>query len=240
MSEKKKVAIIGGGLAGITTVKQLRDEGHEVICFEKGANIGGVFAPSGCCDSTMLTSLKFTATRDLYEQMFHPDDDETLAFIGFARPQQGGVPAIAELQARYFAQLCSGTKRLPGRERRLGVTAAEAEYWRREYHITPHVAPLVNHCTYTDAMAERVGCKPVAPSCCATSSSTSKCGSGPSSARSFGCGGRTPTPRRRSRFPLTVKTRRMVALMFYKILTALFARTERFRPRQLELAEESR
>src|SRR5688572_8520666 len=55
MSEKKKVAIIGGGLAGITTVKQLRDEGHDVICFEKGASIGGVFAPSGCYDSTMLT-----------------------------------------------------------------------------------------------------------------------------------------------------------------------------------------
>jgi dimethylaniline monooxygenase (N-oxide forming) len=55
MSEKKKVGVIGGGLSGITTIKQLRDEGHDVICFEKGPELGGVFAPNGCYDSVMLT-----------------------------------------------------------------------------------------------------------------------------------------------------------------------------------------
>lgn len=71
MSEKQKVAVIGGGLAGLTTIKQLRDEGHEVICFEKGPSVGGVFAPSGCYDSTMLTiSNYFMAYSD-----FLPEDE---------------------------------------------------------------------------------------------------------------------------------------------------------------------
>ena len=30
-----KVCVIGTGPAGLTTIKQLRDEGHEVTCFEK-------------------------------------------------------------------------------------------------------------------------------------------------------------------------------------------------------------
>jgi dimethylaniline monooxygenase (N-oxide forming) len=174
--------------------------------------------------------------------MFHPDEDETLAFIGFARPQQGGVPAIAELQARYFAQICSGTKRLPSRERRLEVTAAEAEYWRREYHITPHVASLVNYCTYTDAMAELVGCKPVAPSFLRDPELYVKMWFGPQFSAQFRLQGphanAEASERFIRRFPLTVKKRRIVALMFYKLLTALFARTERFRPRLLELAQE--
>lgn len=187
-------------------------------------------------------SLKFTATRDLYKQMFHPDEDQSLAFIGFARPQQGGVPAIAELQARYFAQLCSGTKRLPSRERRLEIAEHEAEYWRREYHITPHVASLVNYCTYTDAMAELVGCKPRAPSFFRDPELYVKLWFGPQFSAQFRLEGphanREESERFIRRFPLTVKKRRIVALMFYKLLTALFSRTEKFRPRQLELVKE--
>lgn len=187
-------------------------------------------------------SLKFTATRDLYKQMFHPDEDETIAFIGFARPQQGGVPAIAELQARYFAQLLSGSKRLPSRERRLEATADEAAHWRREYHITPHVASLVNYCTYTDAMADLVGCRPSPPSPLRDPELYVKLWFGPQFSAQFRLRGphanAEASERFIRRFPLTVKKRRVVALMFYKLLTALFSRTERFRPRRLERVED--
>ena len=36
-----KVCVIGAGPSGLTTIKQLLDEGHEVRCFERGDNIGG-------------------------------------------------------------------------------------------------------------------------------------------------------------------------------------------------------
>ncbi|HWL86666.1 MAG TPA: NAD(P)-binding domain-containing protein, partial [Polyangiaceae bacterium] len=38
-----KVAVVGAGPCGLTTIKQLRDEGHEVVCFEKNASIGGIW-----------------------------------------------------------------------------------------------------------------------------------------------------------------------------------------------------
>jgi dimethylaniline monooxygenase (N-oxide forming) len=34
---------VGGGPAGLVTTKELREEGHDVICFERASSIGGVF-----------------------------------------------------------------------------------------------------------------------------------------------------------------------------------------------------
>ncbi len=39
----KKVCVIGAGPSGLTTIKQLMDEGHEPICYEKASDLGGVF-----------------------------------------------------------------------------------------------------------------------------------------------------------------------------------------------------
>lgn len=38
-----RVCVIGAGPSGLTTVKQLLDEGHSVTCFEKNDNIGGIW-----------------------------------------------------------------------------------------------------------------------------------------------------------------------------------------------------
>ncbi|MBD0022858.1 NAD(P)-binding protein [Gordonia pseudamarae] len=38
-----KVAVIGAGPSGLTTIKQLRDEGHEVVCFDKNGGAGGIW-----------------------------------------------------------------------------------------------------------------------------------------------------------------------------------------------------
>ena len=40
---KKKVCVVGAGLSGLVTVKELIDEGHNVFCYEKSEEIGGVF-----------------------------------------------------------------------------------------------------------------------------------------------------------------------------------------------------
>ncbi len=39
----KRVAVIGAGPAGLATTKELLEEGHEVVCFERGEQVGGVF-----------------------------------------------------------------------------------------------------------------------------------------------------------------------------------------------------
>lgn len=52
---EKHIAVIGAGLSGITTVKQLLDEGHVVRCFEKSDNLGGVFSKGQIYDDLHLT-----------------------------------------------------------------------------------------------------------------------------------------------------------------------------------------
>jgi len=39
----KRVAVVGAGPSGLVTVKELAEEGHEPICFERAADVGGVF-----------------------------------------------------------------------------------------------------------------------------------------------------------------------------------------------------
>lgn len=55
----KKVCVIGAGPSGLTTIKQLLDEGHRPVCYEKEDDIGGVFNygndKNGVYDNTVLT-----------------------------------------------------------------------------------------------------------------------------------------------------------------------------------------
>lgn len=98
--------------------------------------------------------------RDLYLQMFNPEIGSSLAFIGFARPQQGGVPVIAEMQARYFALLNSGKKHLVDRDAQKKSIEKMHMHWEKEYPITPKATGLVNYCHYMDVLANIIGCVP--------------------------------------------------------------------------------
>ena len=111
-----------------------------------------------------LKGVNINNIRDLYLQMFNTNIGKELAFIGFARPQQGGVPAIAEMQARYFAQLCSEKKSLPNLAVQHETILNHTRHWEKEYSITPKATGLVNYCHYMDLIAEKVGCLPEVPS----------------------------------------------------------------------------
>src|SRR5258706_15588887 len=56
-----KVGIIGAGLSGLVTAKTLLNYGHEVVIFEKGKELGGVW--SSCNHYPGLTTQN---TRDTY------------------------------------------------------------------------------------------------------------------------------------------------------------------------------
>ncbi|MCF1495769.1 SidA/IucD/PvdA family monooxygenase [Agrobacterium vitis] len=38
-----KVCVVGAGPCGLTTIKQLLDEGHEVVCYDKNRDLGGIW-----------------------------------------------------------------------------------------------------------------------------------------------------------------------------------------------------
>ena len=97
--------------------------------------------------------------RNLYKHAFHPACDGRLALIGFTRPFTGGIPICAEMQARYFAQLCSGKVRLPAdiRERIEREKAWEEKF--TEYSPS-HVESIPSQVLYLDSIAKEIGCLP--------------------------------------------------------------------------------
>lgn len=101
--------------------------------------------------------------RNLFKQMFIPEIGPSLAFVGFVRPQQGGIPVISEMQSRYLAQIMSGNLSLPSVEVQKEKIEKDTMHWRHEYKVTPDVPSLVNYCHYMDSLAQLVGCMPKIP-----------------------------------------------------------------------------
>ncbi len=150
---------VGCNMAGIACFK-----GNQVF-FKDGESreIDDVVLCTGFKLSFPFLDNAIDNTRNLYKQMFLPEIGRSLAFIGFARPLQGGVPVIAEMQSRYFALLCSGKATLPSAENMVRQAKEDRQYWEKQFHITPHVSSLVNYCQYMDDMAGLAKCTPVIP-----------------------------------------------------------------------------
>ncbi len=96
--------------------------------------------------------------RDWFKHMIHPQVGKSFAFIGWARPTQGMLPALSELQARYFALLCSNRRKLPDdlEARTRAENQAEAEMLKGD----PKIRTLVHYPYFSDGLAELIGCAP--------------------------------------------------------------------------------
>lgn len=73
---KKRVAIIGAGTSGLTAIKCCLDEGLEPVCYEKTADIGGIwYCREGkeCEDFGMSTVFRSTVTNTSKEIMAFSD-----------------------------------------------------------------------------------------------------------------------------------------------------------------------
>lgn len=102
------------------------------------------------------------ATPDhLYRRVFDPSHGRRLAFIGFARPAIGAIPPLAEMQARWFALVCSGARDLPPPAVMHRAIAADREATRRRFGALAERLPtLVDYTPYLDDLALEIGCKP--------------------------------------------------------------------------------
>lgn len=79
---KKRVAVIGAGMAGLVAAKELKEEGHDVVVFERTSGPGGVWASSketgGVAWGTTMTStgaLNSTLS-DMVSQVYHPEHEK--------------------------------------------------------------------------------------------------------------------------------------------------------------------
>ncbi|HEX5049492.1 MAG TPA: NAD(P)-binding domain-containing protein [Gammaproteobacteria bacterium] len=112
-------------------------------------------------DFSLLRELEIPKNnvRNLYKHAFHPACDGRLAFIGFTRPFTGGIPICAEMQARYFALLCSGKLRLPDdvRERIEREKAWEEKFME---YSPRQIESIPSQVLYLDSIAKEIGCLP--------------------------------------------------------------------------------
>jgi dimethylaniline monooxygenase (N-oxide forming) len=97
--------------------------------------------------------------RNLYKHAFHPACDGRLALIGFTRPFTGGIPICAEMQARYFALLCSDKLRLPAD---VGERIQREKAWEEKFtqYSPRHVEAIPSQILYLDSIAKEIGCLP--------------------------------------------------------------------------------
>jgi hypothetical protein len=99
--------------------------------------------------------------RRLYLNCFTSKYREKLAFIGFLRPPLGAIPPMAEMQARWFSRLLSGSCELPDKHGIDGDIARRQQkrsiYFHKVFARLPH---LVDYTSYMDTLAEKIGCKP--------------------------------------------------------------------------------
>lgn len=95
--------------------------------------------------------------RRLFKHVFHPQIGRSMAFIGFVRPSTGGIPACAEMAARYFALLLSSQRQLPKDLARR--TSEDHDLDQRYFCLSPDVKTLVGYKDWMDSMAELVGCE---------------------------------------------------------------------------------
>lgn len=76
---RKRVAVIGAGMAGLVAAKELKEEGHDVVVFERTSGPGGVWAASKqkggvAWGSTMTSTGALNSTiSDMVTQVYHPE-----------------------------------------------------------------------------------------------------------------------------------------------------------------------
>lgn len=102
-------------------------------------------------------AVKDNNVRNLYKHAFAPQHHGRLAFIGFVRPYTGGIPIVAEMQARYFALLCSGKHRLPAD---VAQRIAREKQWEDEMvALSPrHPETIPSQSMFLDGIAREIGC----------------------------------------------------------------------------------
>jgi hypothetical protein len=149
-----KVAVNVSGIKEITVSGAVFNDGT-------GVTVDTIICNTGYIDDfSFVKNVNITHPRELYRHMFHPALGRSVAFIGWARPAEGGVPACSEMQSRYFALLCSNKRTLPPWEKLGELIERENTAEQAAFAHAPSLKTLVPYMAYMDAMARLIGCKP--------------------------------------------------------------------------------
>mmetsp|Transcript_25930 Transcript_25930/g.54785 ORF Transcript_25930/g.54785 Transcript_25930/m.54785 type:complete len:577 (-) Transcript_25930:163-1893(-) len=88
--------------------------------------------------------------------------EDKLAFLGWTRGHQGGIPAMSEMLSRYLALLYSGLRTLP--ENWQETIKTEKEVSEKYYALASGNNTLVDYPSFMLSVARLIGCEPRRPS----------------------------------------------------------------------------
>lgn len=98
---------------------------------------------------------------ELYEYMYpiETSDHNSMAVIGLIQPF-GSVMPISEMQARVFYENLFGSKKLPGKDQMKNWIREKRDEMEERYVKSPRHTIQVDYITYTDELADLIGCRP--------------------------------------------------------------------------------
>ena len=158
-------AIVHYGCQVIGEILRVEDGGRTSIAAdgEVLSNIDAVVFCTGYKNQVpfLLDELKEIDIRNLYKHMFHSKYRDQIVWIGWARPAFGSQFPIMEMQARFFALICTGEKTLPASEEMEEVASRDREKYLEQFeHNADRIRSLVDYHIYMDDLADLIGCKP--------------------------------------------------------------------------------
>ncbi len=99
--------------------------------------------------------------KHLYKHTFHPALGDRIAWGGFARPAFGAIPPISELQARWFALLCTGERTLPTADCMRNIIETDDAVAVSQFSDDARRLPnLTDFLRIMDDLADEIGCLP--------------------------------------------------------------------------------
>lgn len=135
----------------------------EIVCCTGFQNSFPFFEHSEKADENLKRiAREAKISHNLYKHCIHPDIGDELFWVGFARPALGAIPPLLELQARWFALLCSKKVQLPEKSEMLQQISKYVKYL--EWQLTPHrvnrLTGLTDYLIYSDDLTRAIGCRP--------------------------------------------------------------------------------
>ena len=142
------------------------EAGGRIVHTADGSTLSDLDAIAFCTGyknyvSFLPDELKQTDPRSLYKHMFHPKYRDKIVWIGWARPSFGSQFPVMEMQARYFAGVCTGKLTLPVPAEMERITCLDRAANLEQFEHNAHrVRSLTDYHRYMDDMASLIGCQP--------------------------------------------------------------------------------